>query len=123
MEDLRLKSNLHKSDVYRGVGVAKTTYDAWIEGRSLPDLSKAVALAKLLKTSLYVICDAFGIDTDGLGEINPPDGFYSDKPGDSDYDALVRVLKTSPNEDAAAIIRLLVNKKDDGPIPPSGVPS
>ena len=122
LEYLRIEANLQKSDVYKGVGVSKNTYERWIEGRSIPDLSKAVALSKVLKAPLKVICGAFNIDYEGIefdvvrkGPINGS----LDSSDNADYDSLVRALRVLPDDEASAIIRLLINKKDGGRNPPS----
>ena len=126
LEDLRKEAKLQKSDVYRGVGVSRRTYDRWIEGRTLPDISKGLALAKILEVPFVSVCRAFGVETDGILLDDVPKGTSESPSGPMegrDYESLLQALRSLPDEQATAVVRLLFNKNDGREPPPSQMPS
>ena len=127
MEDLRKEAKLHKSDVYKGVGVDPSTYENWITGKTLPDVSKAAALARVLKTPLINIFRAFDVAVDDIISVESslePENSGLTTSVNHDMSALVSVLKRLPDDQAAVVMHWLVDKKKDGgPSPPSGMPT
>lgn len=128
LEDLRLEANLQKSDIYKHLKVNPRTYENWIDGKTLPDLSKAVELARVLKTPLINIFGAFNIKADDVigAEYNPQALGANNSVSDASPDVsdLVSVLKGLPDDKAAVVMHwLLSNKKDGGNPPPSSQPT
>ena len=68
-----------KKEVYKTVGVAATSYDAWESGQSVPNLERAVKLSKVLETPLYSLCVSLGLDMEGV-----PQSVIEGKPSESD---------------------------------------
>ena len=127
LDQIRKEAKLYKSDVYKSVGVDAATYDNWANGRTLPDISKAVALAKTLKTPLVNIFAALGVDIDCeiVEESENSDKIQiNDATPSHEAMELIGVLKSLPDDKAAIVISWIVgNKKDGGSLPPSRMPS
>ena len=68
---LRERSKLTQFQLRQLIGVSERRFSDWENGRAKPSLENAVALARVYKVSLKVICQYCGIDVTGVPDDEP----------------------------------------------------
>ena len=66
MRQLREQNQLTQFQLRLQIGVSERRFSDWENGRAKPSLENAVALARVYRVSLKVICHYGGIDVTGV---------------------------------------------------------
>ena len=71
LEELRKRANKTRAEVGREVGVTERNVYDWEVGKFYPRLDRAVALARSLQVPFKELCEAMGIDVEGIPDLSP----------------------------------------------------
>lgn len=66
MQHLVDRAGLTHRQLSQAVGVTERAVSAWVHGRSIPRLDRAILLASTLQVSLREICVEMGLSVEGL---------------------------------------------------------
>jgi DNA-binding XRE family transcriptional regulator len=71
LRQLREQNQLTQFQLRLQIGVSERRLSDWENGKAKPNLENAVALARVYKVSLKVICQYCGIDVTGVPDDEP----------------------------------------------------